>query len=148
MRRLAAQAVDAVQSIHEGDGIFYICYRDIENKRETIVEYPYDTEKEIIGQIRLQKVPDRKMLDRMPEKIMPPRYSSEEAKILLLQFLAALGRTANETGVDAVEEFREAESAVYKFRNIEVRFMEMIRKLVDERKKCQGGIRRFWFRLQ
>ena len=121
VRRLAAQAVDAVQSIHEGDGIFYICYRDIENKRETIVEYPYDTEKEIIGQIRLQKVPDRKMLDRMLEKI--------------IQFLAALGRTANETGVDAVEEFREAESAVYKFRNIEVRFMEMIRKLVDEKKK-------------
>ena len=34
-----------------------------------------------------------------------------------------------------MEEFREAESAVYKFRNIEVRFMEMIRKLVDEKKK-------------
>lgn len=135
VRRLAAQAVDAVQSIHEGDGIFYICYRDIENKRETTVEYPYDTEREIIGLIRLQKMPERELLERMLEKVMPPRYSSEESKILLLQFLTALGRTANETGVDAVEEFREAESAVYKFRNIESRFLDMMRKLVDEKKK-------------
>ena len=135
VRRLAAQAIDAVQSIHEGDGIFYIFYRDIENKRETTIEYPYDMEREIVGLIRLQKIPDREKLEELLGRVMPPRYSAEESKILLLQFLAALGRTANETGVDAVEEFREVESAVYKFQDIEARFADMIKKLVEEKKK-------------
>lgn len=135
VRRLAAQAIDAVQSIHEGDGIFYIFYRDIQNKRETTIEYPYETEREIIGMIRLQRMPEEALLETLLDRIMPPRYSAEESKILLLQFLAALGRTANETGVDVVEEFRRAESAVYKFQDIVPCFTEMMEKLVEEKKK-------------
>ena len=88
-----------------------------------------------MGLIRLQKIPDREKLEELLGRVMPPRYSAEESKILLLQFLAALGRTANETGVDAVEEFREVESAVYKFQDIEARFADMIKKLVEEKKK-------------
>lgn len=135
LRRLATQAIDAVQSVHEGEGIFYIFYRDIQDKREAIIEYPYDIEYKIISAIRLQILPDKMLLEMLLGRIIPPRCSAEESKIFLLQFLAALGRTANEMGVDVLGELRQVENAVYKLQDIGSCFWAMIEKLVEQKKK-------------
>lgn len=55
--------------------------------------------------------------------------------MLQLQFLTALARVANETGIDIVEEFRGAETAIYKLRKVEEKLLRIIDKLVSEREQ-------------
>lgn len=134
-QELSAEAFDAVQSIHEEHAFSYIYYKDIENKRQSRIEYPYGDERKILNIIRLQRKPEKEMLTVFLRKIFPPVYSAEESRMLQLQFLIALARVANETGIDIVEEFRDAETAIYKLRKVEEKLLRIIDKLVSEREQ-------------
>lgn len=134
-QELAAEAVDAVQSIHEEHAISYIYYKDIEGKRQSRIEYPYAEEKKLLNIVRLQKNPGKEMLRDFLKRILPPVYSAEVSRMLQLQFLTALARTANEMGIDIVEEFKNAETAIYKLRKVEESLLHIIEKLVSEREK-------------
>lgn len=134
-QKLAAEAVDAVQSIHEEHAISYIYYKDIESKRQNRIEYPYAEERRILNTIRLQKNPGKEMLRGFLKKILPPVYSAEESRMLQLQFLTALARVADGMGIDIVEEFKNVETAVYKHRKVEENLLQIIDKLVCEREQ-------------
>ncbi len=136
VRTLSAEAMDAAWSVHEDDAIFYVYYKDIESKRKRKVEYPYAEEQRIIDYIRFQKSPDREWLDAFFNKVLPPQYSVEESRILLLQFLSTLGRIGNELGIDIIEEFKETESGIYKFEKIEDCFFDLIKKITEEKIKA------------
>ena len=139
VRTLAGQAVDAVYSVNAKEKIFYLFYRDIEKKRRMDIEYPYHEERELMYKIRLQKRPGQQEIDHFMSKIMPPNYSPEQSKMLLLQFLCELARLANEIGVDILHEFKEAESAIYKYENVRKHFTDMIAKLIAEKNKMSVG---------
>ena len=100
------------------------------------MEYPYAEEQRIIDYIRFQKSPDREWLDAFFNKVLPPQYSVEESRILLLQFLSTLGRIGNELGIDIIEEFKETESGIYKFEKIEDCFFDLIKKITEEKIKA------------
>lgn len=135
LRELVAEAVDAVQSIHEEHAISYIYYKDIENKKQSRVEYPYVEERRMLNAVRLRKNPGREALREFLKKILPPVYSAEESRILQFQFLTTLARTANEMGIDIVEEFKSAETAIYKHRKVEENLFQLMEKLVSEREQ-------------
>lgn len=135
MRGLVAEAVDAAQSIHEEHAISYIYYKDIENKKQSRIDYPYEEERRMLNVIRLQRNPGREAVREFLKKILPPVYSAEESRILQLQFLTALARTANEMGITIIEEFKSAETAIYKLRKVEENLFQIIEKLVSEREQ-------------
>lgn len=134
-QELSAEALDAVYSIREEQAISYIYYKDIAGKRQSRIEYPYAEERKILNLIRLRKNPGKEMLREFLKKIFPPVYSAEESRMLQLQFLTALARIANETGIDIVEEFKDAETAVYKLRRVEENLLGIIDRLVSEREQ-------------
>lgn len=135
VKTLASEAMDAAWSIRDDSAVCYMYYKDIENKRKRKVKYPYEEEQQIMELIRFRKGPSRKILDAFFNKVLPPNYSVEESRILLLQFLSALGRVGNELGIDMIEEFKEAESGIYKFEKIEDCFSDLIFKITQERIK-------------
>lgn len=135
VKELAVQAVEAVQSIREDNGIFYVYFKDIEWKRRSRMEYPYDMEQEMTACLRLQKKPDRTLLKKFLEKILPPRYSAEESRILLLWFLSALGRNANEAGVEITAEFFLAERAIQRCQNVEEYLYDIMLKITEEKER-------------
>ena len=135
LRNLAREAMDAVQSIHEEDVISYIYYRDIENKKKERVEYPYEEERRILHEIRFQRLPDRNLLRKFLEKLLPPRYSVEKSKMLLLQFLLALVRMADELEIDVATEFGKAEASIESLQKVEEALERMITRMVSEKEK-------------
>ena len=76
------------------------------------MEYPYEEERRILHEIRFQRLPDRNLLRKFLEKLLPPRYSVEKSKMLLLQFLLALVRMADELEIDVATEFGKAEASI------------------------------------
>lgn len=132
-RELTREAIDAVLSIHQEQAVSYVYYKDIENKKRAKIEYPYAQEKELLYAIRFQKETQRELLYSFLQKIIPPAYSLEESRILLLQFLTTLGRAANDMGINVIEEFKNAESSIYKFQSVEEALFRVVKTLSDEK---------------
>ncbi len=137
--RLAREAVEAAKSIRDLKEVYYLYYTDIAPRRSAEKKYPYSDEKQIIDMLRFHEDFDEKIFSDFFQKVMPPRYSMEVSRIMLLQLLVAMGRTADDMGVDVLEEFKNTENSIQKFEGTEQAFLYMAESMI--RKKCKSNRR-------
>lgn len=132
--RLAREAVEAAKSIRDIHEMYYLYFADIAPKRAGEPEYPYADEKQILDMLKFHDTLNERLLQTFFQKVMPPRYPVEESKVMLLQLLVAMNRTANDMGVDVLEEFRNTESCIRNFDGPEQSFQDMAGRIIQKKR--------------
>ena len=132
--RLAREAVEAAKSIRDIQEVYYLYFADIALKRVGEPEYPYADEKQILDMLRFHDTLNDRLLQTFFHKIMPPKYPVEESQVMLFQLLVAMNRTANDMGIDELDEFRDTQSSIMNFEGIEAAFHQMAERMIQKKR--------------
>lgn len=132
--RLAREAVEAAKSIRDIQEVYYLYFADIALKRAGEPEYPYADEKQILDMLRFHDTLNDRLLQTFFHKIMPPKYPVEESQVMLFQLLVAMNRTANDMGIDELDEFRDTQSSIMNFEGIEEAFHQMAERMIQKKR--------------
>lgn len=132
--RLAREAVEAVRSIRDIQEMYYLYFADIASRRAGEPEYPYADEKQILDMMKFHDTLNERIFKTFFQKVMPPQYPVEESKVMLLQLLVAMNRTANDMGLDGIDEFRNTQNSIRDFEGIEQAFLNMAERVIQKKR--------------